>query len=66
MEIEDALAAIEQGDVGWLGRFLRRTPALADCTDAAGKPLASHAREGGNPDIQRLFDDARRRPKDLP
>jgi ankyrin repeat protein len=62
MEIEDALTAIRQNDVGWLGRFLRCTPALAECADSEGKPLATHAKETGNADIQKLFDEVRRRP----
>jgi hypothetical protein len=63
IEIEDALAAIRQNDAAWLGRFLRRTPALAECADAKGKPLVTHAAESGNAEIQRLFDEVRRRPK---
>jgi hypothetical protein len=55
MEIEDVLAATRQGDIGWLARFLRRTPALADCADREGKPLVQHATDTGNAEIRRLF-----------
>ena len=61
IEIEDVLAALRQGDLGWLRHFLARTPALAECTDAQGKTLLQHAMETGNADIQRLFEEARRR-----
>jgi hypothetical protein len=61
MEIEDVLAAIRQGDIGWLARFLGRTPALATCADTSGKPLVQHARETGNEAIRQLFEEARRR-----
>ena len=59
IEIEDALAAIRQADPGWLRHFLARTPALAECKDAQGKPLLEHATETGNAAIRRLFEEAR-------
>ena len=58
IEIEDMLAAIRQGDVGWVRRFLTRLPALAACRDRSGKPLLEHGEESGSRDIAQLFREA--------
>lgn len=61
MEIDDAVVAIQRADVDWLRRFLGRTPALAECTDAHGTALPEHAASSGSADVERLVEEARRR-----
>ena len=57
IEIEDVLVAIHAGEVSWVRRWLTRLPALAKAKDSQGKALAQHARESGNEEIARLFED---------
>jgi ankyrin repeat protein len=61
-EIEDVLFAIERRDTDWVERFLARTPALADCASASGKPLREYAADTGSEALRRLFESARKRP----
>jgi ankyrin repeat protein len=62
IEIEDALFAIRRGDAELLAWQMTRHPVLADAVDRAGRPLAEHAANAGNPDIAQLFASARVRP----
>jgi hypothetical protein len=55
IEIEDLLYAIQTRDAKWAHRLITRHPALADATDARGKPLAAHARESVDSSIADLF-----------
>ena len=55
IEIDDALFAIRSRDSEWTRRLVTRHPALLAARDAAGKPLAEHARESGDPSIIALF-----------
>ena len=55
IEIEDALFAIQSGNVLWARRLITRHRALVNATDSLGKPLAQHARESGDPAIIELF-----------
>jgi len=54
-EIDDLLFAIQRQEIDWVGRFLSRMPALANCRDASGKPLREYAEESGNRDLIALF-----------
>ena len=51
------LFAIRERDVRWVRRLLGRSPALAKATDARGKALSQHARESGDEEIARLFEE---------
>jgi ankyrin repeat protein len=55
IEIDDLALAIRQREAGWVQRFLRRLPALADAKDGSGTPLRHIADESGSPEIARLF-----------
>ncbi len=56
IELEDLAYAIERGDVDWVGRFLRRFPALARARNSDGQAFKSLADESGNPEIATLFE----------
>ena len=55
VEIEDALFAIQRGDVELLTRLVTRHPALAKAADRDGTPLAEHAARSADPQIGRVF-----------
>jgi hypothetical protein len=55
IEIDDLLHAIQTRDVLWARRFITRHPQLVEAKDPQGRPLASHARECGDPAIASLF-----------
>lgn len=55
IELNDLAYAIEYGDVRWVGRFLKRFPALRQGVDINGKPFRQLAEESGNPEITALF-----------
>ena len=55
IELSDLAYAIEQGDARWVGRFLKRFPALRRATSKNGKPFQQLAQESGNPEITVLF-----------
>jgi len=55
IEVEDALFAIQTGNILWARRLITRHRALVTANDAHGKPLAQHARELGDPSIIELF-----------
>jgi len=57
IEIEDMAYALETGDTRWVWRFLTRFPALRKACDRNGKPFQQLARESGNPEIARLFEE---------
>ena len=56
IEIEDVLFAIRRRDVDWVRRLVTRHPALIDAKDLNGTPLATHARDSGDPEIAAVFD----------
>ena len=57
IELADFGWAIERGDVEWAARFLKRFPALRHGHDAQGRAFSEMARESGNPEIQKLFEE---------
>ena len=59
IEIEDALFAIQRGDVELVSRLVTRLPALASAVDRDGRPLAEHASAAGDPEIAMVFARAR-------
>ncbi|HEY2471778.1 MAG TPA: ankyrin repeat domain-containing protein [Terracidiphilus sp.] len=56
IEISDLAHAIQQGDVAWTARFLKRFPKLGEALDTGGTPLRVLAEQSGNPEIIRLFE----------
>lgn len=59
IEIEDALFAIERGDVELLTRLVTRHRALASAVDREGTPLAEHAAAAEDPELAMVFARAR-------
>jgi len=55
IELNDLAFAIEDRDVKWVARFLKRFPMLRQGTDAKGKPFRQLADESANPEIIALF-----------
>lgn len=56
IELDDLAYAIEQGDVRWAARFLRRFPSLRqDRHHINGKSFRQLARESGHREIAKLF-----------
>ena len=55
IELEDFAHAIRRGDVEWVGRFLRRFPALRGASDTQGKPFKLLAEQSGHQEIAKLF-----------
>ena len=55
IELEDFGHAIQQGEVQWVARFLRRFPALRGASDKDGRPFKLLAQESGNREIARLL-----------
>ena len=55
IELDDLAYAIRLGDVRWVGRFLKRFPALRLANDTEGTPFQDLARQSGNPEIASLF-----------
>jgi hypothetical protein len=58
-EIEDALFAIQRGDVELLTRLVMRHLALATAMDRDGTPLAEHASAAEDPEMAMVFARAR-------
>jgi ankyrin repeat protein len=56
IELNDFALALERGDAVWVGRFLKRFPALRNARDTQGRPFAELAAASENPEIIRLFD----------
>jgi ankyrin repeat protein len=57
IELADLAFAIESGDVRWVKRFLTRFPALRRGFDPNGKAFQELARESGNPEIEKMFEE---------
>lgn len=57
IELSDFAFAIENGGVRWVKRFLQRFPALRKAVDGTGKSFRQLARESGNPEIERMFEE---------
>jgi hypothetical protein len=55
IELDDLAYAIRLGDTRWVGRFLKRFPALRHARDPEGRALQKLARESGNREIMALF-----------
>ena len=55
-ELEDLAYAIDQGDVRWVHRMLRRFPELRDAAHTSGKTFQQLARDGGRSEIIALFE----------
>lgn len=55
IELDDLAYAIEQGDVRWAARFLRRFPSLRQDRHTNGKSFRQLARESGHREIAKLF-----------
>ena len=58
IELRDFGYAIERGDVEWVARWLRRFPSLRRARDSEGREFRALARESGNPELQKLFEEA--------
>ena len=61
IELSDLGYAIETGDARWVARFLERFPGLRQASDRRGRPFEQLARESGNQEIIRLFEDVAKR-----
>ncbi|HKP15517.1 MAG TPA: ankyrin repeat domain-containing protein [Gemmatimonadaceae bacterium] len=59
VEIENALFAIQRGDVELVTRLVTRHPALASAVDRDGTPLAEHASAAADPEMAAVFARAR-------
>jgi ankyrin repeat protein len=57
IELDDLAFAIRAGDAKWVTRFLARFPALRKGFDPSGTPFQQLARESGNPEIAKLFEE---------
>ena len=55
IELSDFAYAIQQNNVEWVKRFLKRFPALLEASDMHGIPFKSLAEQSGNPEIISLF-----------
>lgn len=55
IELDDLAYAIRRGDIEWVGRFLKRFPALRKARDTQGRPFQVLAQESGNVEIAKLF-----------
>jgi len=56
IELEDFAFAIEQRDIKWVARFLKRFPALRNARDREGRLFKQLAQESGNQEIARMFE----------
>lgn len=56
IELSDFAYAVQNEDVDWVARFLKRFPALRLTSDENGVPFKLLAAESANPDLIRLFD----------
>jgi ankyrin repeat protein len=57
IELDDLAFAIRAGDARWVTRFLTRFPALRKGFDTNGTPFQQLARECGNPEIAKVFEE---------
>jgi len=57
IELRDFAWAIEKGDTEWVGRFLKRFPALREARDSNGRPFRELAERSANAEIRTLFQD---------
>jgi len=57
IELDDLAFAIRSGDARWVKRFLTRFPALRSGFDNSGRPFQQLARECGNPEIAKVFEE---------
>jgi ankyrin repeat protein len=56
VELNDFAWAIENGHAEWVGRFLKRFPALRDGRDTQGRPFREIAERSANAEVQALFE----------
>jgi hypothetical protein len=54
-ELDDLAYAIENGDIRWVARFLKRFPGLRHANSTNGRPFRQLAAESGNGEIASLF-----------
>lgn len=57
IELADFAYAIETGDARWTRRFIERFPGLRDANYTNETSFRQFARESGNPDIIKLFEE---------